>query len=721
MPNQGFSSFAFPYRRNKRVLGAASKGRRMTQPRALRVGIDVGGTFTDVVAIESWTGRRVTHKVDSTPREPYRAAMRAIAALIARYESVPSVEFVGHATTIATNALLGQVGLELPRIALVTTAGFRDVIEIGRQNRSEVYNLFVERPRPLVAREDRLTVPERIDYRGNVLTPLDKESASRVCDRLRTRNVAAVAICFLHAYANDAHERRLAEMLAAALPDVRITRSSEVDPEYREYERFSTTVVNAALAPIVERYLEQLLTQLRASSVVAPVYVMRSDGGMAAAEQILARPAAIVESGPAGGAIATAALGRRIGARQLLSFDMGGTTAKAGTILDGVAQIAGEFEAAGATHSGRAVKGSGYPVRFPFIDLAEVSAGGGTIAWLDDAGSLRVGPLSAGADPGPACYGRSARPTVTDANVVLGRLHQRHLLGGDFPIDASRARGAVATVAQAIDTSVEAAAAGIVALVDNAMAKVLRIVTIERGLDPREFTLVAFGGGGPLHACAVAQDLGITRILIPVHPGLFSASGLLDADLQVSEILPVLRSIADIDPGELEKRFAEIEQRARRTLMEQGAQIETIAFRREYDARYDGQSFELTVAYDASGETIAQRFHHAHRVRYGYDVPGEVIEIVTGRLTASGRVSRREIVTPGLPDVILSSSKDDRRSVWIDGNFVEVPILTRGGLKANARVDGPAIVEEYDSTTYVAPGWRMQLDGDLLVVEGDRQ
>src|SRR5579871_5173560 len=316
---------------------------------------------------------------------------------------------------------------------------------------------------------------------------------------------------------------------------------------------------------------------------------------MAAATHALARPAALVESGPASGTIAAAALAKRIDARRLLAFDMGGTTAKAGTILDGVAQIAGEFEAAGKTHSGRAVKGSGYPVRFPFVDLAEVSAGGGTIAWIDDGGSLRVGPLSAGADPGPACYGKSDRATVTDANVVLGRLNPEHLLGGAFPIDAARARAAIDLLARTLDETVEATAAGIVRLVDDAMAKVLRIVTVERGLDPREFTLVAFGGGGPLHACALAEEMHVERVLVPAHPGLFSAFGLLEAELHVNAVHPILRATSDADGATLARFFDESESRARDELLAQGAQPATVAFRREYDARYRGQSFELTI------------------------------------------------------------------------------------------------------------------------------
>jgi N-methylhydantoinase A len=688
------------------------------EERALRVGIDVGGTFTDLAAVESWSGRILTHKVPSTPREPQRGVVCALQELRDRYEEPPVIELIAHSTTIATNALLGQLGLELPRVALVTTHGFRDVIEIGRQNRSEVYNLFVRRPRPLVARGDRLTVRERVDHRGRVLRALDEREVERVCGELRERNPEAVAICLLHSYANDAHERRLAAAISAALPNVRVTISSEVDPQYREYERFSTAVVNAALAPIVEGYLERLLAELRRAGIPAPLYVMRSDGGMTEARRILARPAALIESGPASGATAAAALGRRIGLAQLLSFDMGGTTAKAGAIVDGAVQVVMEFEAAGTTHSGRAVKGSGYPVRFPFVDLAEVSAGGGTIAWIDAAGSLRVGPLSAGADPGPACYGRSDRATVTDANVVLGRLDQTALLGGAFPIDAARARSAVEALAHSLQLGVEATALGIVRLIDDAMAKVLRIVTVERGLDPREFTLVAFGGGGPLHACAVADELGIARIVVPAHPGLFSARGLLEADLHANEALPVLRATSELDVEALEQWFARSEARSRASLLAQGATPESIALRRQHEARYRGQSFELTIAHDPSPESIAQRFAAAHRARYGYDVPGEVVELVTAHLTAVGALPHARRADSYQRDDGPRAAPGHRR-LWLDGAFAGVAVKPRAALAEGERLAGPAIVEEYDSTTYVAPQWTLEAGSEVLTLRSE--
>ncbi len=704
----------------------------MPRRRALRVGVDVGGTFTDLAAIESWSGETIALKIATTPREPHRAVVDALAALLRRYDDTPALEFLAHSTTIATNALLGQVGLELPRVAMVTTEGFRDVIEIGRQNRSEVYNLFVERPRPIVAREDRLTVRERVDYRGEVLVPLDDASVERACQELRARDVAAVAVCLLHSYANDGHERRVAAALRAALPAVRVTRSSEINPEYREYERFSTAVVNAALAPIVERYLERLVGELHGIGIDARLYVMQSDGGMAAAQHVLARPAALVESGPASGAIAAAALGRRLSLPRLLSFDMGGTTAKSGAVVDGVPQVVTEFEAAGKTHSGRSVKGSGYPVRFPFVDLAEVSAGGGTIAWIDDAGALRVGPLSAGADPGPACYGRSDRATVTDANVVLGRLNPAALLGGDFPIDAARARDAIATLAQRLDVSIEHAAAGIVTLVDDAMAKVLRIVTIERGLDPRDFTLVAFGGGGPLHACALAGELGIASIVVPELPGLFSACGLPFAPLRCGYVEPVLRDAAEVDAAAIERLFARNEERGRAALAEQGADPARITGTREYDARYRGQSFELTVAYDASPAVVAEHFAHAHCARYGYDVPGEAVELVNARVTV---LRGAECVVPsGSPfdsaqddsdesldgvtsgERVQCSARGDNRQVWVNGAFETVLVMQRGELAPGVEMSGPLLVEQYDTCTYVAPGWSLRSQEGVLLL-----
>lgn len=688
----------------------------------LRLGIDVGGTFTDVACVDTETGESIELKVRSTPREPERGVLDALAAAFDRLDeaAAPSVGFLAHSTTIATNALLGQVGIAPARVALVTTHGFRDAIEIGRQNRSDLYDLFVRRPRPLAARSDRFTVRERVGSRGEIVQPLDEASLASVCAALRAAGgIEAVAICFINAYANDAHERRAAEAVGAALPQAIVMRSSDVDRQYREYERFSTTVVNAALAPVVAGYLRRLERALRAQSVRAPLYVMRSDGGLAAARSAIALPAATIESGPAGGAVAAAALGQRAGISHLLSFDMGGTTAKAGAIVDGVVQVVGEFEAAGKTHSGRALRGSGYPVRFPFVDLAEISAGGGTIAAVDDAGSLRVGPLSAGADPGPACYGIGDLATVTDANVVLGRLNQTHLLGGTFEIDAARSRAAVAALAAPLGLSVEQTAAGIVALIDAQMSKVLRIVTVERGLDPREFAMTAFGGGGPLHACALADDLGLQHVLVPQRPGVFSAQGLLAAELHERAVHPLLRALGEIDFAAIDAWFESARARARKALLAQGAVAESIRITGELDARYAGQSFELTIPYAPDAAAVGGAFHAAHRARYGYAAEDDSIEVVNARLTARGWPPQppQPSSAPARRPTAERVGLPVQRALWVDGAYRQAPVFARDALPAGATCPGPAVIEQYDATTYVAPGWHALACDEFLLLE----
>ncbi len=681
----------------------------MEHGRRLRLGIDVGGTFTDLAAVDVVTGERISLKVSSTPQAPELGVISALRSIIAMFPVPPSFEHIAHSTTIATNALLGQIHLELPRVVFLTTAGFRDVIEIGRQNRSEVYNLFVTRPKPLVAREDRIAVRERMDYRGGVLVALDQDEIDRAIAAARERNPASIAVGFLHSYVNGDHERELGAALARAFPGIPVTLSCEIDPEYREYERFSTAVVNAALTPIVRGYIERLAAALKDLQIDAPLYVMQSNGGLADAQRIAATPAAIIESGPASGAIAAAYLARVSGIDRAISFDMGGTSAKAGTIAGGAVQIASEFEAAGSTHSGRGVKGSGYPVRFPFVDLAEISAGGGTIAYVDEAGALRVGPLSAGADPGPACYGRSERATVTDANVVLGRLNQIALAGGTFPIDARRSHTAIGELARRIGLSTPETAAGIVRIVDSQMAHVLHIVTTERGLDPRDFSLVAFGGNGPLHACALAAELGIERIVIPGGPGVFSAHGLLAAPLQTSLVRSVLRT-ADLDTAELAILFGGLETQARTALHAQGAANGACSMRRTFDARYQGQSFELEVE---GTERAARAFHDEHRRRYGYSVEDEPVELVSARLTATAALAE----LPRAHRRSVSGAAAASRDVWLDGGYASAAVRDRASLSEGSDLGGPALIEEADSCTYVAPGWKARVGVSALLLE----
>ena len=690
---------------------------------AVRVGIDVGGTFTDLVA----TGGRggfVRLKIASTPRAPELGALAALAALLADEAIAPTaIALIAHASTIATNALLGQLALDLPRVAFITTEGFRDVLEIGRQNRSAVYDLFVRRAPPLARREDRLVVRERREFDGTVSIALDTASVERAIDAIAERGLTTVAIGLLHADVDDAHEAAVAARLAIRLPGVHVTRSAELVAEFREYERFSTAAVNAALLPVVGAYLNRLVAGVRELGVRAPVFVMRSDGGMASIGAAARRPASLIESGPAGGVIAAAHLGRMLGLDRVLSFDMGGTTAKAGTIIDGTPEIAHEFEAAGATHSGRAQKGSGYPVRFPFVDLAEVSAGGGTIAWLDAAQMLRAGPLSAGADPGPACYGKGTQPTVTDANVVLGRLDPHALLSGSFPIDAARAEGAIASVASVTGGDVPAAAAGIVALVDAEMAKVLRIVSVERGYDPRDFTLLAFGGGGPLHACAVAGEIGVATIVVPPLPGVFSAYGLLTADVRVALTRSILSAADEQAWPRVEATLADLQAAAEDALAEQDVDPAARTFMHELDLRYAGQSFELTVARGAGAGTVVADFHARHERRYGFCAPGDPVQVVTARVIAVGATAKpapapaaRTVPSPPAPN-----AERGRRAVRHTARFEPTPLFAREELRPGNIISGPAIVEQYDATTYVAPGWTARVDAfDNLVMRNER-
>jgi N-methylhydantoinase A len=673
-----------------------------------RVGIDVGGTFTDLVASDG-AGRLLRFKVATTPRAPEDGLLAAVRALLRDVDAAAIVS-LAHASTIATNALLGQVHLELPRVAFITTDGFRDVLEIGRQARSHVYDLNVRRPVPLARRADRLTVNERIDFDGSVHAELDAASVERAVATIGERGIASVAIGLLHSYVNDAHERAVEAAVCAALPGVAVTTSSSLVREEREYERFSTAVVNAALLPVVRGYLQRLAAGVRELGIAAPVFVMQSNGGTAALAFVADRPASLVESGPASGVIAAAAVGASIGRPNVLSFDMGGTTAKAGTIVGGSPEIAYEFEAAGATHSGRASKGSGYPVRFPFVDLAEVSAGGGTIARIDEIGRLRVGPLSAGADPGPACYGRGVQPTVTDANVVLGRLNPVALVGGAFPIDAGRAHDAVATVAAPLDGDVVRTAAGIVALVDAEMAKVLRIVSVERGLDPRDFTLMAFGGGGPLHACALADDLELTRVVIPRYPGLFSALGLLVAGVRASLARSFVAPVTDADVTRARAIAEALEREARDQLRAQRIDDAGITVAAELDVRYAGQSFDLIVPFDGDAEAIANAFHARHERRYGYAAREERVEIAAIRVTAAGAGGTLPAFAPSPSARASAAAPVGTRRAWDAGAFVEAAIYERDALAPGAIVAGPAIVEQYDTTTWIPSAWTATVD-----------
>ncbi len=683
-----------------------------------RVSVDVGGTFTDLVAFDEETGDVLNIKTPSAPMNPERGVVKVFRQYLEDHEA-SDVKMVGHATTIATNTLLGQINLKLPVTALVTTKGFRDVIEIGRQRRAEVYNLFFERPPMLVQRRHRYELEERVSHDGEVITPVDEEGLNEIIGELRREGVESVAVGFLNSYANTAHEEQVYEALKASLNRVYVTASHMVTNEYREYERFSTAVVNAALMPVMYTYITRLEGDLKRLGLKAPLYVVQSNGGMAKSNVISRRPATVVESGPAAGVIAAAWLGEQTGTRDIISFDMGGTTAKAGTIRGRVPEVVPEYEVAGTIHMGRLVKGSGYPVRFPFIDLAECSAGGGTIAKAVN-GALQVGPVSAGAIPGPACYGKGGKDaTITDANLLMGRLNPDSLLGGDMKIHKRLAEEAFRGLASELDVSPEEAPVSVVRIANSMMSKILRIVSVERGYDPRGFTLAAFGGAGPMHACALAEELGIGHIIVPPSPGMFSALGLLTADLFHDYSRPVIRDAEDADPAELEKLYGEMEVEGVATLSQEGIPERRRTFRRTLDMRYRGQGYELNVdsrkpvTHSSLAESV-KAFHVKHREVYGYSAEEEPAEIVNAKLRVIGLLEKPRLRRRRRNRSDLSP---DHRKVYYEslGKWVETEVHQRVAL--NEFREGPAVIEQYDATTVVYPGWSYTPDdyGNLVL------
>ncbi len=695
-----------------------------------RVSIDIGGTFTDLIALNETNGAFVNIKIPSTPNDPAAGFIEALKRFLLD-KNPDQIKTINHATTIAVNTLLGQTGLEIPKVASISTEGFKDILEIGRQRRHELYNLYMQKPPTLVQRQLRFQIAERINSEGTILQSIDEQEVHSIACKLQGKDVRAVAITLLFSYANSANEKTIERILQKDIPDLFISRSSEIAPEQREYERTSTAVVNACLMPIISSYIKKLKTEINLLGVHAPLYIMQSDGGLAKEQIVTERPVCIVESGPAAGVIASSFYARKIGLKNILSFDMGGTTAKAGTILAGKPEIVMEYEVAGKIHSGRIIKGSGYPIKFPFIDLAECSAGGGTIAWVDNTGSLKVGPTSAGAIPGPPCYGKGGeKPTVTDANLVLGRLNPKHLLGGEMPIFPNLSKEALQKeICQKTGLNLETAAIGIVKIVNSQMSKILRIVSIERGLDPRKFALVCFGGAGPMHACALAEELSISKIIVPPSPGLFSAQGLLTPDI-ISENVQSIMTSADKTDTKLENAFESLEAKAEETLISQGVKSKNIRFERQLDMRYLGQSYELIISVSRSAHCIdlkkmVESFHKKHKAVYGYRRDGEPVEIVNARIKAIGVIKKplekRKKIEDHLPPAEAALPS---RNIFFEKNmkYESTIIYARNELMNGNSFMGPAIVEQYDATTIVYPDWRGRIDGfgNLVLTSRER-
>jgi len=680
---------------------------------AWRIGVDIGGTFTDVVLVDEETGRIGVAKAPTTPRDVTQGVIDGIRQGLTRYRVVPSeVTLLAHATTIVTNALIEKSGA---KAGFVATRGFRDVLELRRSSRADLYDLFQDAPAVLVPRRWRFEITERIDAQGQVVTPLDERDIDALIAAVRDAELETVAVSLLFSFLNNTHERLLGERLRRALPGVGVYLSSEVLPEIREFERASTTTVCAYVGPLLAGYLDRLQCEITALGL-PQLYVMGSSGGVFDIAEGLRMPAMAIESGPAAGVIAAALAGKELGLSNLISFDMGGTTAKASLIADGEVAVTAEYEVGGSGHLKRWLHGTGHPVRVPVIDLAEVSAGGGSIAWVDPGGALKVGPRSAGATPGPAAYGLGgSEPTVTDADVVLGYLDREALLGGALAINLAAAQAAIRErVADPLGLGVTEAAAAIVEIVNSNMAEALRIVSVERGHDAREFALIAFGGAGPVHAASLAAELQIPEVIVPPVSGAFSALGVVASDLKRDYSRTLYADLQALDPARVAEALAEMEATTSEWLASTGIPTERCQLLRAADLRYRRQAYELTVPMDQGAVTresldrLAAAFHDTHRQTYGHANPEEVVQLVNLRLTAIGRLPGLTLAQPP----VAAPARRRKREVWFpqDGS-APCPIHWRDGLAAGETLTGPAIIEAMDSTIVVPPGWIASVDG----------
>lgn len=679
-----------------------------------RIGVDVGGTFTDVAIVNENDGTMGVAKVSSTPTDFGVGVLEAIEQALIKYKvETKDVTLLAHATTVVTNAILEEKGA---KVGLISTLGFRDILELRRSARGDLYDLFQDPPSVLVQRRNRFEITERIGADGKIVSPIIEEEIEQVIIKLKAADVEAVAVSFLFSFLNDEHEALVGERLRKALPDIPVFLSSEVLPEIREFERTSTTAICAYVGPILSSYLARLKNSVTEKGLPAP-YVMGSGGGLFEIEESLMMPAMAAESGPAAGVIAAALAGKQIVRANLLSFDMGGTTAKASLIKDGVIETTPEYEVGGEGSGSRWLNGTGHPIRVPVIDLAEVSAGGGSIAWIDPVGSLRVGPNSAGAAPGPVCYGRGGvEPTVTDANLVLGRLDSKSLLGGDLSIDISRAEAAIKEkIAIPLNVTMEQAASSIIKVVNNAMGEALRIVSVERGHDAREFSLICFGGAGPLHAVALAEELGMKEVIVPPIPGAFSALGLIGSDISRDYGRTFFSIIDQTNPQDVENVFLKLEEDAKVMLAKTGIRPKDWRLERSADVRYTRQAYELNVDapknIDASNLfDLADRFHQKHAVTYGHSNQTEQVQLVTLRLSAKARLPSLKIRQKVSGEEGITKIKSNR-DVWFDGvGKLATPIYERELFSSGTKLTGPAIIESLDSTIVIPPHWEATID-----------
>jgi N-methylhydantoinase A len=691
-------------------------------PGATRIAIDIGGTFTDIVLARA-DGEIATRKVPSTPEDYSEGILHGVTELLELADVAPGeVDDLIHATTVAANTIIEQKGA---RTALLTTRGFRDVLEMRRLRIPTLYDLRYDKPPPLVRRRDRYEVTERLGPDGQVWQELDEASVRSVAVKLREHGIEAIAVSLLHAYANPDHELRVVELLTEELGEgVYVSRSSDVLPEIREYERTSTTVVNAYIAPIVRSYLGSLERRLAASGLTAPLRIMQSGGGTSTVSGAITRPAHIIESGPAAGVVGAADLARLTQTDNMISLDMGGTTAKTAIIEHGQPVTTSEYEVGGGVNlSSQLIKGGGYAVKLPYIDVSEIGAGGGSIIALDEFGRIRVGPQSAGADPGPACYGRGgAHATLTDAFVVLGYLNPTHLTGGQMTIDASLAEAALdEALARPLRIPRMEAAHGALMLSVATMTRAVKAVSTYRGRDPREFTLCAFGGNGPMVAAAIASALEMTSVLVPPSPGVFSASGLVASGWEYHLARTVPSRIRAPSRAELEQLYDGLEAELLAAASADGVGVEALEITRLADMRYSGQAFELTVPVGSGPPDqtlLVERFVEEHRRTYGH-ASDDPVQLATVRLVAR-QTATGSPATNGFGSATTQRPRAHRLAYFGGEDPIPTAVVPRDALRSD-RVAGPLIIEEYDSTCVVPPGWSAGLDDYGNIVLADEE
>ena len=679
----------------------------------MRVASDIGGTFTDLVYLDETTGEVGATKVATTPTN---FAEGVVETLHKAELDVPDTSFFVHGSTIIINALTERKGV---KTGLVTTKGFRDVLEITRANRPDIYNLYYTKPKPFVPRYLRQEVEERVNYKGEELVPLNEDDIHQAVEELMAEGVEAIAVCFLHSYANPSHEIECGQVISQIAPDIPLTLSHHITQEWREYERSSTAVLNSYVHPIARAYLDHLegdLTELGMGSYV--LHVMQSNGGSATFEAGKKSPINLVESGPVAGVIGAAAIGEVIGEPNVIALDIGGTTAKTSLIEQGTPKITTEYKIEHRRDY------AGYPILVPTIDIVEIGAGGGSIAWLDKAGALRVGPVSAGADPGPACYGWGGdQPTVTDANVLAGRINPEYFLGGEIRLDIKKAEAAMAPIADAFKMGIEDAAMGVIRIADANMINALKLVSVRRGYDPRDFVLVAFGGGGAMHAGALMRELRVRKVIIPTEPAVFSAWGMLMTDLRRDYIRTLISRTDQVKPSHLNGIYAEMEEQAGRDLAAERVKEDQVEVQRFADMRYLGQEHTVKVPLPGGEITaevmpeINERFHALHAQSYTFRLD-TAVELVNFHVTAWGRVAKPVVkrLAHGAPAVngsagsLEGARKGTRRVNFDELGFHQAAIYERDRLPVGIAVKGPAVVEEPASTTVVFPDQRLTRD-----------